>query len=80
MSDKNNVERLHPSDSFEYVLEELKPVLECGIVIGYDSDGTLLAAFGGLQDGLRLDHKDVLWMLESYKAYLTSSPYDSEYQ
>lgn len=73
-----NVVQIFPADDFASVLDEAKAEISCGLVLGYDEDGQLVAYGGGMIDGRRPVSRDWLWIVESFKFNLVSGKYSQQ--
>lgn len=68
-----NVVKFYPATAAENpdnVLEQAIGQYESAVIIGYDGEGDIEA-----RASLNLDHKEILWILEMFKADLLSGVY-----
>lgn len=66
---------IFPANNFSVVCENAAKDIECGIIIGYDSEGKMLVFGGGLLDGRQPVSKDWLWMIQTFSANLLNGDY-----
>ncbi len=71
----DNVKYIFPADDPNVMLENAKDEIECGLVLGYDHEGHLVAWGGGTSSGRRPVHKDWLWLLETFKNKMLNGDY-----
>jgi len=73
--DNKKVVDIFPANNFSVVCENAAKEIECGIVIGYDKDGALVAYGGGLLDGKQPVSKDWLWIAQTFTQKLLNGDY-----
>ena len=71
----DNVIQLFPADDFKVVCDNAQEQIRCGMILGYDDEGHLIAYGGGLLDGKAPVAKDWLWLTEQFKLNLLRGDY-----
>jgi len=69
------VESIFPANDFRVVADNAAKRIEFGLVIGYDSGGSLRVYGGGLMGGKQPTAKDWLWMIDTFKQKLIAGDY-----
>lgn len=66
---------IYPANDFKVVAENASEAIECGIIIGYDSNGELAVFGGGMIDGKQPTAKDWLFMVATFQQKLINGDY-----